>query len=225
MNRNQFNSKNIARSYDDWFRTPLGKVCDKLEKRALACALPDPRSGARLLDAGCGTGHFSAFFAERGFKVTGVDISAEMIEVARQNTALKADFQRAALTALPFGDESFDVVTAITVMEFIPEREKALQEMIRVLRIGGTLIIAVLNESSPLAHLRRWKGSTTFKNAQLFSTQRLQQFLAGLRDIEVEISTFVLPMWGLMWTHPATEFLGKNLRWRWGNFLVGKAKR
>ena len=225
MNQNSFNFGTTAQTYDDWFRTPLGRVCDNLEKHALSRALPTPKSGDRLLDAGCGTGHFSAFFAERGFEVTGADVSPEMIEIARQKTIPKATFQLADITALPFKDESFDVVTAITVLEFIPEREKALQEMIRVLRVGGTLIIAVLNEASPLAYLRRWKGSATFKNAQLFRLKSLVQFLSDLKDVEVETSTFVLPMRGLIWTYPITEFLGNKLKWNWGNFLVGKAKR
>jgi len=223
--KHTFNFGSTSQIYDDWFRTPVGRICDKYEKHVLSHALPTAKPGDQLLDSGCGTGHFSAFFAEHGFEVTGVDISPEMIEIACRKAIPKATFQIAEITALPFADASFDVVTAITVMEFVPDREKALQEMIRVLRIGGTLIIGVLNESSPLAHLRRRKGSATFKDAYLFNIRSLQQFLAGLKDIEVEISTFVLPLRGLMWTHPMTEFLGTKLKWHWGNFLVGKAKK
>lgn len=225
VSQSGFDLGTSAQTYDDWFRTPLGRVCDKLEKRSLARALPDFKLGARLLDAGCGTGHFSAFFAERGFEVAGVDISPHMVEAARLKAIPNASFAVANIISLPFEDDYFDVVAAITVVEFLSESEKALQEMVRCLRAGGTLIVAALNEASPLAHLRRWQDSPTFRNARLFNSQSLRRYLGSLREVEVETSTFVLPVRGLLWTHPLTEFLGRNLRRRWGNFLVGKARR
>jgi ubiquinone/menaquinone biosynthesis C-methylase UbiE len=214
-----------AGGYDDWFRSPIGRVCDKLEKRSLARALREVKPGALLLDAGCGTGHFSAFFIEQGFKVVGADISWNMIEMARSKRILGATFAVAGITALPFEDESFDVVAAVTVVEFLTEPRKALDEMVRCLRPGGTLIIAALNESSPLARQRRWRDSPTFRNVRLFNAERLRQFLGNLREVEVETSTFVPSIYELLWTHPLLEYLGRKFGWGWGNFLVGKARR
>ncbi len=214
-----------AEGYDDWFRSPIGRVCDKLEKRSLARALPEVKPGACLLDAGCGTGHFSAFFAEQGFEVVGVDISRNMIDAARSKQIPQTSFAVAGITALPFEDESFDIVAAVTVVEFLVEPEKARDEMVRCLRPGGTLIVAALNESSPLARQRRWKESPTFRNVRLFNEERLRQFLGNLREVEVETSTFVPSIYELLWMHPLLEYLGRKFRWGWGNFLVGKARR
>ena len=225
MSQSTYDFGATAGGYDDWFRSPLGRVCDKLEKRSLSRALPEAKPGARLLDAGCGTGHFSAFFAEQGFEVVGVDISRNMIEAARSKRIPDTTFAVAGITALPFEDESFDIVAAVTVVEFLVEPDKALEEMVRCLRPGGTLIVAALNESSPLARQRRWRESPTFRNVRLFNAETLRQFLGNLRDVEVEMSTFVPSVYELLWLHPLTEFLGRKLGWGWGNFLVGKARR
>ena len=74
----------LAASYDEWYATPRGAAYDRLEKEMIRAALRRAgATGGGLLDVGCGTGHFSEFFAALGFEVVGVDISLAMLERAR----------------------------------------------------------------------------------------------------------------------------------------------
>lgn len=79
----------VAESYDRWYETAKGRRLDRAQKSTvlrLINRLPPQHRRATLLDAGCGTGHWSRFFAALGFTVLGIDISPEMIRVARSGT-------------------------------------------------------------------------------------------------------------------------------------------
>lgn len=106
----------------------------------------DLRPGAALLDAGCGTGTNSVWLAKRGFKVTGADFSEFALSEAEGEGI---NYRREDLTALSLEDASFDAVICIGVLMHIPDVEKALQELVRVLRPGGYLIIAEANANAP----------------------------------------------------------------------------
>lgn len=77
--------------------------------------LVENRAGKKALDVGTGTGQFAVYLANKGFEVTGVDLSEEMIATARQNAAqegLPIRFQTGDAEHLDFADESFDVVVS-----------------------------------------------------------------------------------------------------------------
>ena len=103
--------------------------------------------GQRVLDVGCGSGVVTRDIAKRvrpGGSVIGLDPSPELLKVARQNAddAGLADlvaFQEGDCRNLAFPDASFDVVVAATVLAHVPDGEKALPEMARVLRAGGRM--------------------------------------------------------------------------------------
>lgn len=101
--------------------------------------------GDRVLDVACGTGVLARECATRvGARgsVTGVDIDAGMLEVARRITP-SATWQQADAQALPLPDETFDVVVSQFGLMFFPDRRKAIAEMLRVLCAGGRLAVAV----------------------------------------------------------------------------------
>lgn len=79
----RFDFGKIAEHYDKWYQSQRGSLYDKVEKQTLDRLLPEAGKGSKLLDIGCGTGHWSAYFARKGFDVTGVDISERMVQVAR----------------------------------------------------------------------------------------------------------------------------------------------
>lgn len=106
----------------------------------LESLLPSPAVGRRLLDVGCGTGHHLVHFVARGFEVTGIDGSAEMLRYARSGMP-GATLQRAAVEALPFAAESFDVVVSIEVLRYLSEPMRCLRELARVLRPGGVCLV------------------------------------------------------------------------------------
>ena len=119
-----------------------------------------PPSGARWLEVGCGTGVFTELVVETSAPATvcAVDPSSAQIDHARcQPVARRADFRVGDAQALPFADGAFDVVAAALVINFIPDRPRALAEMRRVARAGGIVAGYVWDfatERSPSGPLR-----------------------------------------------------------------------
>lgn len=108
---------------------------------------------ARFLDVGCGTGAQSIRLANLGFNVVGIDISNDVIIEAKENAFKlnlqdKIHFQQDSLLELSFPDETFDYILCWGVLMHIPEVEKAISELDRVLKKGGNLIISENNKNS-----------------------------------------------------------------------------
>ncbi len=129
-------------------------------------SLPEPIGGQNVLEFGCNFGASSVVLALLGAKVTAVDVNPAYLEVARLNArrygvADAIQFHCVSDTSrMPFTDESFDVVTCISVLEYVPSPilDAVQREIDRVLRIGG--VIAVSGTSNRLwpreVHSRRW---------------------------------------------------------------------
>ena len=97
---------------------------------------------SRVLDVACGTGVVALTAARSGGKVTGADLTPELIARARENNkilGLDIDFHEADVEDLPFKTESFDIVLSQFGHIFAPRPEVALKEMLRVLKPGGTI--------------------------------------------------------------------------------------
>ncbi len=98
-----------------------------------------------LLDAGCGSGMFSAMAVNEGAEVVGIDAAPGLLEVARQRNP-NNNFLEEDLEALPFDDNSFDVVTAFNSLQYAGSFEKALAEATRVLKPGGKIVIGIWDQ-------------------------------------------------------------------------------
>ena len=96
------------------------------------------RPGDRVLDACCGTGDLALAAARAGGRVTGVDFSAEMLARAERK-APEFDWVQADAAALPFADESFEVVTVGFGIRNLADLEAGLRELVRVLVPDGRL--------------------------------------------------------------------------------------
>ena len=126
--------------------TTLGQA-PRLRRMTVAQALIKPNDS--VLDVGCGTGEVTLLakrYAKEG-KVYGIDPAPEMIAVARGKAARKrldVDFRVGVIEALPFPNESMDVVTSSLMMHHLPEdlKRRGLAEIHRVLKPGGRLLIA-----------------------------------------------------------------------------------
>ncbi|MDP9026645.1 MAG: methyltransferase domain-containing protein, partial [Actinomycetota bacterium] len=114
-----------------------------LFEAALAAASIVP--GTRLLDIACGTGMLLALAAERGARVTGLDVSPGMLQLAAEQ-APSAELVLADLQSLPFADETFDVVTGINAFVFAEDSRRAITEAARVLAPGGRLVVGMFAE-------------------------------------------------------------------------------
>lgn len=115
-----------------WYRGRLRIVRQEVER----LGLPE---GARILDAGCGSGRVLDELARFG-DVVGVDLSSTAVAVAwaRGHSVAKARVEE-----LPFADSTFDLVTCLDVIEHTPDDLRALRELVRVTRPGGHLLVTV----------------------------------------------------------------------------------
>jgi len=98
--------------------------------------------GNEVLDVGCGTGVLALTAARLGAKVTGLDLTPELVARAKENGALmklEAIFQQGDVEELPFADATFDFVVSQFGHMFAPRPEVAISEMLRVLKPGGTV--------------------------------------------------------------------------------------
>ena len=118
--------------------------------------------GASILDIGCGAGQVTNFLEKKGYDVTGIDLSPLFIKEARKNG--EATFKVMDSTSLNFEPKSFDAVISAETLEHIPDPEKALGEMARVLKRKGKMILRFPNRVSPLrSFLTRISSKPKFK--------------------------------------------------------------
>jgi SAM-dependent methyltransferase len=97
-------------------------------------------AGTRYLDAGCGSGMVVEMAAARGAQVSGVDAAEAMLAIARARTP-GGEFRVGDLEALPFADQSFDVVTGFNSFQYAGNPTAALREARRVAKRGGWVVI------------------------------------------------------------------------------------
>ncbi len=170
-----FDFNKIASEYDKYYESDTGKEIDKIEKKCVADVLENIPRG-KTLEVGAGTGHWTEFFVSAGFDVTGIDIAKDMLSVAKSKN-IKAEFFYADVCDLPFGDETFETVFAVTSLEFVPDREKAFREIKRVLKKNGYFVIAGLTASK--YNLIRKYNSDTFAEASFID----ENFISDLQKL------------------------------------------
>jgi ubiquinone/menaquinone biosynthesis C-methylase UbiE len=170
--------------YDQWYQTQMGAFVDRVET-SLALEMIRVQPGMHVLDAGCGTGNFSIKLKELGARVTGVDISREMLRIATEKSTQKQmsiDFFEMDLGSLDFRDETFDAVISMAALEFIEEHETVMEEMYRVLKPGGQLLIGTINRDSAWGELYMsdaYQKNTIFRHATLKSLADLTAWRPG----------------------------------------------
>ena len=118
----------------------------------MATDYPVRASGLRVLDVGCNAGTQCRMWARLGHQVTGLDINAPLLNLARQRAeadGLVIQFDVGSATALPYADESFDVCLLPELLEHVIDWQACLNEAIRVLRPGGYLYLSTTNALCP----------------------------------------------------------------------------
>lgn len=136
----------ITRKYD-FLNHLLSLRRDVAWRRFTVKKMKFPGTG-RLLDVACGTGDLSIDAARRhsGIKITGIDFVYEMLDVGKKKIEQKSLDRRITLAQsdamdLPFRDNSFDIAAVAFGVRNMPNREKALKEMLRVVVPGGTVMV------------------------------------------------------------------------------------
>jgi ubiquinone/menaquinone biosynthesis C-methylase UbiE len=176
--------------YEQWFQTPIGRLVEEYENR-LVMELLQPVPGERILDAGCGSGVFTRHLLAAGAQVDGLEISLPMLQRAHEILG-KYPFQsiQGNMLHLPFQDNRFDKVVSVTAIEFIEDAGMAVQEVFRVTKPGGAIVVATLNSLSPWASRRMEaakKGHPLFQQAVFRSLGEMQ----GLAPIEGTVKTAI----------------------------------
>lgn len=135
----------IAAYYDQW-ATRYDADLDAWAYRApdiAAAAVMEHVPGAQIvLDAGCGTGRTGRALRSAGYRgeVHGIDVSEQSLAIARQSGAYTSVAPADLQVALAFEDDSFDALTCIGVMTYVPEVEACWREFCRVVRPGGVVV-------------------------------------------------------------------------------------
>jgi len=138
MSDNDYDS--FAAAYDADNENNAWNAC--YERPAILSMVGDV-AGLRVLDAGCGGGAHSVVLAERGAILTGVDLSAGLLDIARHRLAGRARLLVADLNEpLPFEDGAFDLIVASLVMHYLADWSRPLSEFNRLLPKGGHLVFS-----------------------------------------------------------------------------------
>jgi ubiquinone/menaquinone biosynthesis C-methylase UbiE len=219
------------------------RLREDIESPAFSQALHEYKqhAGHKVLDVGCGNGYVLSKYAGEGAEVYGVDITEAAVRLCRQRfelLELRGQFQVANAEALPFPDAQFDVVCSMGVLHHTPDTAHAVQEIHRVLKPGGRLIVMFYHRNSILYHWRmpraaRRSGKSTQQivnevdglgnpKGDVYSKQELGQLLRDFEQIEMFAG------------YLAADHIPKIFRWipkswlkclgkRWGWNLYAKA--
>jgi ubiquinone/menaquinone biosynthesis C-methylase UbiE len=173
----------VARRYDGWYLSPTGRYVERVEN-LLILDLLAPTAGQRLLDVGCGTGNHLLLFHQMGLDVTGIDPSEPMLHIARDKLGHRADLRVGVAEDLPFDDNSFDLGTVITALEFCEQPFRALAEAFRV--GSEKVFIGVLNRLSFTGIQRKLEGvirPTLYRHARFYSIWELQYMVRRILGV------------------------------------------
>ncbi|MRX70919.1 methyltransferase domain-containing protein [Bacillus lacus] len=130
-----------SRSEGMWERGSRSKIVDFF--------VPYLQKGDHIIDIGCGDGCGSSRLAEKGYRVTGIDISTAMIELAKQKSIQGSlDFKTGNAESIEMKDETVNGVLLVNVLEWTSSPLTALNEIRRITKEGGTLCAAVLGPAA-----------------------------------------------------------------------------
>ena len=137
-----------------------GELRNSAHAQAILKIISDATGGSRgrLLDIGTGRGDVLVEAARHGWDAEGVEISADAARVAREHLGLKVT--AGSLRAAKFPDESFDVVTMLDVIEHVPDPIADLQEVRRILKRGGLVVLETPNFAGLMSRMggSYWPG-------------------------------------------------------------------
>lgn len=127
----------------------------------------------KALDIGCGSGYSTYKLHEKGYDITGVDLSEKMINLAAEQFP-GIPFMQGDVSAMPFSDGAFASILAINVLEWAEVPHEALMEVHRVLQAGGLLCIGVLG---PTAGPRQHSYDRLYGKQVMMNTMQSWEFL------------------------------------------------
>lgn len=136
--------RNLDLSYSEKPETQ-GKLFELIKLEFLQQIFPNPP--AKTLEVGCGTAFDSLYLAKRGYQVTCLDINENILKVAEENfkkEGEKGEFVAGDAEKLPFPTGHFDIIMSFGLLEHFENPEKAISEMVRVLKPEGVFFADIV---------------------------------------------------------------------------------
>ncbi|WP_255168969.1 class I SAM-dependent methyltransferase [Natrononativus amylolyticus] len=176
-----------AETYEDRYQGFEGRYLTELETNYII-ELIDTTTGS-VLDIGTGGGRFVRVLNRTGqySQLVGLDVSAEMLKQSK--TRSPHDFVRGDASQLPFTSNTFDLVTAIGIFEYIEDLVPLLRDINRVLAPQGQLVFTVHNQHRLFPRLGEWAPQQYDVALHSLPDVRFQLMVAGFTDTEIT-STF-----------------------------------
>lgn len=185
-----------------WGRTtPGGRLRDR-KKIDLFKKITRPRSGERLLEAGCGTGEFTRMLADSGLKIMAFDLAEGCVSTARKSVSPKPGFRflTADIFSLPFKENSFDICLGVSILHHIPVQE-CWPEIIRVCRDGARFFFSEPNMLNPWVMVEKnigWikKRLEDSEEETAFFRRRLERMLNSFPETDARVDNidFIHPL-------------------------------
>jgi 2-polyprenyl-3-methyl-5-hydroxy-6-metoxy-1,4-benzoquinol methylase len=188
----------IIRQHRDRYRTGL-------TNQAVLTAIGDAH-GLAVLDAGCGEGYMARALAENGAKVTGIDLSTELIKAARTHTLsaeLPVTFDVGSVSALPYDPGTFDLVLCNHLLNDLEDPAQAIREFARVLTEEGRIVILMLHPCFYNKHAERNEPGNNLLTSTYFQARDVTQ--------DFEVDGLQSPAANTTWVRPL-EYYAKALQ-------------
>ena len=142
-----------------WRARDYAELHESIDRRDYqeGCRRTGIRDGDQLLDLGCGPGGFCRLAADAGARVTGLDISPAMLEIARERVP-EARLDVGDMQHLPYQTHAFDIVTAFNSLQFTADPRAVLTEVRRVAKPGATVFIVVFGREERVELAAAWRA-------------------------------------------------------------------
>jgi SAM-dependent methyltransferase len=178
------------------------------------------RSVDRVLDLGCGNGRHAIYFARQGFKASGIDVSPQAIEWARDwasREQLDVDFRVSDITALPYDEATFDVVVSHGVLDHVPVEtaQQAAREVRRVLKPGGLFYCDLRSDEDYEYGIGKEVARNTFLLAEGFEKGLVQHFFA-----EDEITALFDGLFRIIYSEITEQKLGPDYKQKFSRWVL-----
>lgn len=209
----------LSSSYVKWRASRLGRTTDALEQD-LILRLIGQVAGLNVLDVGCGDGQLTALLARDGARISAIDPDARMLKAAGRHfaaTGVSVALDRGSVEALPYENDSFDIVLAVTLLCLVRDPQEAIIQMARVLKPGGRVVLGELDRRSLWAawrRLRGWLGHPTWRSARFFAPADMRDLVerSDLTVQTIRAAIFYPPIgWAATALAPVDPWLGKRL--------------
>lgn len=163
-----------------WYDRSTRKDTQRFRDLAAQLRTVSPQGGD-MLEVAPGPGYLAIEMAKSGaYRVTGLDVSRTMVELAHRNAAeagVGVDFRQGNASAMPFADESFDLLACSAAFKNFSEPHRALEEMYRVLRPGGTALVLDLRKDVTMPEIRKYFQAIGLSTVERWMTLAAFRFM------------------------------------------------